>query len=222
MRYVLIVDDDPIARETLAAALGLGGDAVSIARDGEEAVALVRAMRFDVVLSDVQMEPLDGLGAAKAIRSFAPRLPIVFMTGHPTADVLRRALDLGAYTVAPKTLGPAGVLRLVHSAASEAIVLVVGADEEAAGELLEIVGAGSVPARFATDLEALEILMDGVKVDVCILTNGARRSAALRHEIADRSIPCVEAPLAQATSDADYAHALLERVGRARLDHARP
>ena len=80
---VLIVDDEPIAREGLKLLLGRQPhvESISEARNGREAIALIRAQRPDLVLLDVQMPRTDGFAVVNAVG--AERMPpIIFVTAH--------------------------------------------------------------------------------------------------------------------------------------------
>jgi CheY-like chemotaxis protein/HPt (histidine-containing phosphotransfer) domain-containing protein len=94
---VLVVDDSVVSREVAAAFLRQAGHAATEARDGDEAVRLVAAQDFDVVLMDMRMTGVDGLEATRSIRAMAgPRadVPIVAVTANALdehAEECRRA-----------------------------------------------------------------------------------------------------------------------------------
>lgn len=93
---VLIVDDEPSIRISLRTILsGLGFAVVEAAR-GEEAVALVRTTRIDIVLLDINMPGLGGVDVCRAIRRIAPLLPVVMLTVQGNEDRKVEALDAGA------------------------------------------------------------------------------------------------------------------------------
>lgn len=95
---ILIVDDDPAVREILSTQLTrLHYDTVSAA-DGEEAVALFKSEKPDLVLMDVMMPRMDGLAACQKIRSWEKkgRTPILFLTARDSQhDKLSSALSGG-------------------------------------------------------------------------------------------------------------------------------
>lgn len=83
---VLVVDDDPVNLLCASEMLAFWGIRALEARDGKEAVALVRELRLDLILMDLEMPLLDGLGASHQIRRLEreharPRVPIVLCTG---------------------------------------------------------------------------------------------------------------------------------------------
>jgi len=101
---VLVVDDEPIAREGLKLLLGRQSqvESVSEARNGREAIALIREQRPDLVLLDVQMPRTDGFAAVHAIG--AERMPpIIFVTAHDQYAI--RAFEIAAidYLLKPVT-----------------------------------------------------------------------------------------------------------------------
>ncbi|MCX5797600.1 MAG: response regulator [Elusimicrobia bacterium] len=85
---ILIADDDAVIRSMLQKILQMQGFTVLAAQDGEEAVGLFQAhmAEVDIVLLDVIMPKLDGVGAYERIRGLRPDTKVVFMSGHATAQ----------------------------------------------------------------------------------------------------------------------------------------
>src|SRR6476659_1992284 len=96
MRWrVLVVDDEPLAREGLKLLLGRQAqvESVSEARNGREAVALIREQKPDLVLLDVQMPRTDGFSVVQAVG--ADRMPpVIFVTAHDEYAI--RAFEIAA------------------------------------------------------------------------------------------------------------------------------
>lgn len=95
---VLIVDDLPETRENVRKLLQFESDVevVSQAEDGEQAVALAKELKPDIVLMDINMPGLDGIAASRAISQGVPSAQIIIMSVQTEADYLRRAMLAGA------------------------------------------------------------------------------------------------------------------------------
>ena len=99
---VLLADDDRAIRESLVRALELEGYRVSEVGDGAEALALARAEEFDVLIVDVMMPGVDGLGVCRVLRAGGDRTPVLMLTARvETADRVA-GLDAGADDYLPK------------------------------------------------------------------------------------------------------------------------
>jgi two-component system KDP operon response regulator KdpE len=93
---LLIVDDEPSIRWALHQTLQAMGFEVSEATSGEEAIALVRTVRYDAVLLDIQMPGMNGVQACQEIRKLLPMLGILMVTVRDTEENKIEALDAGA------------------------------------------------------------------------------------------------------------------------------
>ena len=99
---VLVADDDRAIRQSLATALELNGYEVTSCADGVEALAAFRADRPDVLVLDVMMPGVDGLGVCRVLRAEGERIPILMLTARvETADRVA-GLDAGADDYVPK------------------------------------------------------------------------------------------------------------------------
>jgi two-component system KDP operon response regulator KdpE len=93
---ILLVDDELAIRRALRPPLvELGFQVVDVSR-GEEALQMLRAGGFDVVLLDVNMPGIGGIETLRRIRAFAPRLPILMLTVRDAEEEKVEALELGA------------------------------------------------------------------------------------------------------------------------------
>ncbi|MBR1921058.1 MAG: response regulator transcription factor [Kiritimatiellae bacterium] len=106
MISLMIVDDHPMVREGLAAMLESERDfAVSaLAATGEEAVAIGRVARPDVVVTDVRMPGIDGFGVLARMRETRPDARVLLMAGMPLKEEEARARAEGARGDLPKNL----------------------------------------------------------------------------------------------------------------------
>ena len=108
---VLVVDDDRAFRLSTAALLRAEGHDVQTAEDGSSAVLALRtaheaAKPLDLVLLDVRMPGLDGLGVVEALRVWGERVPIMMISGVGTVESAVRALHLGADDFLTKPVEP--------------------------------------------------------------------------------------------------------------------
>ncbi len=94
--HVLVVDDEPSIRKVIAAQLGRDGHVVDTAQDGEEAIAALSNADIDVVLTDLRMPGLDGMGLLRWMRDTRPEVPVVVLTAWGTVETAVDALKEGA------------------------------------------------------------------------------------------------------------------------------
>ncbi len=94
---ILVVDDEPVIRDTLAEYLHLEGYAVAVAATGEDAVAQAQAQRFDVVLCDVNLPGLDGLEVLEELSKRCPETFVILVTAYATVETAVEAFQRGAH-----------------------------------------------------------------------------------------------------------------------------
>jgi CheY-like chemotaxis protein len=115
---ILVVDDDPAMVEVLRDILVAENYDVASARDGQEALAELYRHRPDLVLTDLQMPRLDGLGLLHKVRGDLAtcQIPVVFLTVVDSPDREAEALDLGADDYISKPVQRARLLGRVRRA----------------------------------------------------------------------------------------------------------
>lgn len=99
MAYILIAEDNPILRATLARTLEALGHTVVVAPDGIEAETATCREPVDLVLTDLIMPERDGLELIQVLKRYRPELPIIAMSGGGRAkafELSELARDLGA------------------------------------------------------------------------------------------------------------------------------
>ena len=98
MSTVLIVDDDPTARETLVAMLEGEGYDLHLAMDGIQALRMLKRLQPDLILLDVMMPAMDGFEVCRRIRATdqLAEVPIILLTALDDRDSLLRGIESGA------------------------------------------------------------------------------------------------------------------------------
>ncbi|HWE26803.1 MAG TPA: sigma-54 dependent transcriptional regulator, partial [Polyangia bacterium] len=94
---ILVVDDNPKMVSLLVDELKDAGYAVDTATGGEQAVARLRAEPFDLVITDLRMEKVDGLDVLRAARAVDEALPVMIMTAFGAVESAVDAIHAGAY-----------------------------------------------------------------------------------------------------------------------------
>jgi two-component system chemotaxis response regulator CheY len=105
---ILAIDDNDFMRETVVAMLrDIGFRDVAQARDGHDALSQLERVDPGLIICDVAMQPMDGLAFVEALRHQpwprAKDVPVIFLTVHTEAPIVKRAVKLGveAYVVKP-------------------------------------------------------------------------------------------------------------------------
>ena len=92
----VLADDHPAVLDSVSRFLEAKGVRVSQARNGDEALATIRATQPDVAILDVAMSPTSGIDVARRVADVSPKTKVILYTGHNDLGLLDRALDAGA------------------------------------------------------------------------------------------------------------------------------
>lgn len=115
MARVLVVDDDRVIQQLLEVNLELEGYQVAKASNGEEALALVRSFKPDLVLLDVMMPKVDGRETCRRIKAdpATAHTPIIFLSARAQDMDVNSGLELGASAYITKPFDPVDLLETV-------------------------------------------------------------------------------------------------------------
>ncbi|HEY0070391.1 MAG TPA: response regulator transcription factor, partial [Chloroflexia bacterium] len=115
---VMLVDDHAVVRQGLKAFLATeeGIQVVGEASNGKEAVALAAQLHPDVVLMDLVMPELDGIGATEAIKQSSPHIDVIAMTSFIEDEKVFGAMRAGATGYVLKDADPDEVVHAIRSA----------------------------------------------------------------------------------------------------------
>ena len=119
---VLVVDDEESSRSGLVLLLTTLGYEVEGAADGEQAIEQVRTFRPAVVIADLVMPGVDGLGVLKAVRSELPHVAVILLTGHASIESAVAAMREGAYDYLTKPVEPRRLRALLDKAVEKSEV----------------------------------------------------------------------------------------------------
>src|SRR5688572_8084345 len=97
MPSVLIVDDLVSIHEMLEAVIQPTGFATTFATDGEKALMRYKADKFDLVLADIDMKPMDGITLLKQLKVYDPNVVVIIMTAYASTESAVQALKFGAF-----------------------------------------------------------------------------------------------------------------------------
>jgi signal transduction histidine kinase/CheY-like chemotaxis protein len=199
---ILLAEDNKINQQFAVHLLGKAGHTVVVANNGHEAVDALRAADFDVVLMDIQMPELDGIGATLQIRKLPGEkavTPIIAMTAHAMAGAREQYLAAGMDDYISKPIAPALLLEKLAA---------LGRSRTARGTR-ERVGQPAAAASF-----------DGADMAVLAEAIGADKTCEfLRASIEDIEAQMAAIVVAHETGDVDAivraAHVIVGTAGNA-------
>src|SRR5439155_1852614 len=111
---ILVVDDDRATRHLTRATLAKAGYVVRVAKDGAEALTCLRGKKFDLVLLDVWMPKMDGLGVLDRMKKARMRPKVVVMTSDDAPETLLKAIRNQAHHYLHKPVEPSALVSLVR------------------------------------------------------------------------------------------------------------
>src|SRR5579871_485697 len=106
MSRVLVIDDHDTMREGMAVTLQKEGHVVSAVKSGADGIAAYQKMPFDAVVTDLKMEPVDGLEVVRRLRAHDPQAVVMVVTAFGTIDVAVQAMQEGACDFITKPFPP--------------------------------------------------------------------------------------------------------------------
>jgi len=116
---ILVVDDQFADRETLKGILEDKGYRVATARDGAEAIEMVKSRHYDIIFLDVRLPGMDGVETFERVKKIDPQATVIMMTGYTEEDLVKRAVSEGAYTCIYKPFDMEKVIGLVEEIAGK-------------------------------------------------------------------------------------------------------
>ena len=114
MKPVLIVDDEPIVRESIRDWLKDAGYEVHTAESGEEAQELIEKQDFGIIVIDVRLPGITGVKALSEIKQQKPQIKSIVITAYPSAEMAAEVMKLGAVDYLIKPVNPDDLDKLIR------------------------------------------------------------------------------------------------------------
>jgi CheY-like chemotaxis protein len=114
---VLVLDDEPIVGKRLKPALEKSGFVVECFEEPAKALARLQAKEFDIVVTDLRMEGMDGIQILEYVMAHCKRTRVILITGYATVEVAREALVKGAFDFISKPFKPNDLRAVINKAA---------------------------------------------------------------------------------------------------------
>ena len=167
---VLVVDDEDGSRTALTLLLSTWGYDVDGAESGEEALERARTFRPAIVIADLIMPGLDGLGVLKALRAELPDTVIVLLTGYATIETAVMAMREGAYDYLTKPVEPGRLSALLERALEN--VRMVHEVTVLRRQLQEVRGVGPILGTSAPMREVYRLIEQAAPTAAPVLITG--------------------------------------------------
>jgi len=158
---VLVVDDLRSIRLTLSGILEDEGYNVVMAENGYQAIEAAKQTPFDLVFMDIKMPGINGVQTFRELKKVNPQAAVIMMTAYSVEDLVKEALEEGAYAVVYKPFDIEKIVSIIESALQKTLILIVDSsftDRETLKTILEDKGYSVVTT--STGSEALSRLRE--------------------------------------------------------------
>ncbi|MBM4003891.1 MAG: response regulator [Planctomycetes bacterium] len=113
---LLITDDDDDFREALAELFARRGFRIRLARDGEEALDVLRQTTIHLAVLDIHMPRLTGIETLRQVRASSSDLPCILISADLNAELCEQARQVAAFSVVAKPVNSRQITAIVHDA----------------------------------------------------------------------------------------------------------
>ncbi len=111
---ILIVDDEPIVRESIRDWLKHAGYEVATAESGEEALEMIAKQDFGVMVLDIRLPGKSGIEVLKEVKAVKPEIKSIIITAYPSGELAGEVMRLGAVDYLIKPVAPDDLERLIR------------------------------------------------------------------------------------------------------------
>jgi DNA-binding NtrC family response regulator len=113
---ILVLDDEPTVGDRLKPILQEEGYRVETFTDPKEALRRMKEKEFDVLVTDVRMQDIDGIQVLEQVRSRSDRTKVIIITGYATVELAREALTKGVFDFIAKPFKMQDIRNMVKKA----------------------------------------------------------------------------------------------------------
>ena len=167
---VLIVDDDEAHAQAVAESLERIDCECAVATSGRRGAALIESDNFDVIVTDMKMDDIDGLGILAKAKEELPEAEVIVVTGHGSINSAVTAMQHGAYTYLPKPLDINELRAAVRKASTR--VCLIRRNAELRRRLDEKFGFEGVIGNSPQMQKLLDVLKSVAPTDSTVLIEG--------------------------------------------------
>ena len=114
---VLLLDDEPIVGKRLKPALAKIGCNVEVFENPREALERISQKEFDIVVTDIRMDDIDGIQVLEHVTQKSPRTKVIMITGYAMMSLAREAMGKGAFDFIAKPFQPNDLRKVIAKAA---------------------------------------------------------------------------------------------------------
>lgn len=97
MSKILIVDDDPAVKTLIERLMALKGHEWVAAESGKAALDIIDFEIFDLIITDLRMQNMDGMELLRKVRRLTPNIPVIMVTAYSSTDTTLAAVQLGVF-----------------------------------------------------------------------------------------------------------------------------
>jgi len=119
--FIMVIDDEEIVGKRLKPALEKNGDVVEIFDNSEKALERLKQQDFNIVITDIRMEGIDGLEVLEYVTENSPKTKVIMITGYATVEVAREAMAKGAFDFIAKPFKPNDLRAIIKKASDQLI-----------------------------------------------------------------------------------------------------
>jgi len=136
---ILVVDDLRSIRLTLGGILEDKGHNVVTVEDGYQAIEAVKKNHFDAIFMDIKMPGINGVQTYREVKKIDPRAAVIMMTAYSVEDLVKEALEEGAYTIVYKPFDIDKIISLIDELLCEKTLILVVDDQFGDRETLKTI-----------------------------------------------------------------------------------